>query len=150
MMHLCRLQDFLFQQIAERDQQKRLLQEQKGGLKVAAQAAAEEHRVTETHQMRERKKRYLQYRLDLEGQMRTKQTTQHTLEDPRGKGGGASSVTFEEQMSGAEKAINRRYVFEACMLSGSVVACNARRVHGDTPGTAEDFGPRGIASAMHG
>ena len=46
-------------------------------------------------------------------------------------------------MSGAEKAINRRYVFEACMLSGSVVACNARRVHGDTPGTAEDFGPRG-------
>mmetsp|Transcript_124911 Transcript_124911/g.176240 ORF Transcript_124911/g.176240 Transcript_124911/m.176240 type:complete len:495 (-) Transcript_124911:112-1596(-) len=91
-------QDFLFQQIAERDQQKRLLQEQKGGLKVAAQAAAEEHRVTETHQMRERKKRYLQYRLDLEGQMRTKQTTQHTLED---------------QMSGAEKAINRRYVFEA-------------------------------------
>ncbi|CAE7446098.1 Mns1 [Symbiodinium microadriaticum] len=91
-------QDFLFQQIAERDHQKRLMQEQKGGLKVAAQAAAEEHRVTQSQQMLERKKRYLQYRLDLEGQMRTKQTTQHTLED---------------QMSGAEKAINRRYVFEA-------------------------------------
>ncbi|CAE6959194.1 unnamed protein product [Symbiodinium natans] len=91
-------QDFLFQQIAERDQQKRLMQEQKGGLKAAAQAAADEHRATENNKMYERRKKYLQYRLDLEGQMKSKQTAQNSVED---------------QMSGAEKAMNRRYVIEA-------------------------------------
>ncbi|CAE7337786.1 unnamed protein product, partial [Symbiodinium pilosum] len=91
-------QDFLFQQIAERDQQKKLIREQKSSLKAAAQAAAEEHRAAETHQLNERRKKYLQYRLDLEGQMRAKQVPQQARED---------------QMSGAEKAINRKYVMEA-------------------------------------
>ena len=97
-MHLCRLQDFLFQQIAERDRchgmcgfavqnaiadaagtgsAEEIAAGAERGLESCCsgqaptlrdlnlrwpvtQAAAEEHRVTETHQMRERKKRYLQ------------------------------------------------------------------------------------------
>ena len=155
-MQTAPFQDFLFQQIAERDscslahsqsskrvrahesasllqdQQKKLIQEQKGSLKAAAQAgsvqdrrskkdsplivhsagtvmqaAAEEHRATEQQQMNERKKKYLQsepgpgkmlatkmwckgryrprpvrYRLELEGQMRAKQTPLQSMEDP--------------------------------------------------------------------
>mmetsp|Transcript_62851 Transcript_62851/g.147443 ORF Transcript_62851/g.147443 Transcript_62851/m.147443 type:complete len:479 (+) Transcript_62851:27-1463(+) len=100
-------QDFLFQQIAERDEQKRLVQEQKGNLKAAAQAAAEEHRLTEKHHLSERRRKYLQYRLELEGQMRSRKTAPQTLED---------------QMSGAEKAINRRYVFQALQKTSEAQA----------------------------
>lgn len=93
-----RNQEFLSQQIAERDEQKRSVLEQKGGQKAAAQAAAEEARQSEKRRMQERRARYLQNRLELEGQMCNKKTLAKSRED---------------EMSRAEKAINRRYVIES-------------------------------------
>lgn len=89
-------QAFLSQQIAERNQQKRSVLEQKGGQKNAAQQAADEARQTEKRRAQERRARYLQNRLELEGQMSSK--SKHKLQ--------------EDEMSRAEKAINRRYVIE--------------------------------------
>jgi len=89
-------QAFLSQQIAERNQQKRSALEQKGGQKTAAQQAADEARQTEKRRAQERRARYLQNRLELEGQMSSK--SKHKLQ--------------EDEMSRAEKAINRRYVIE--------------------------------------
>lgn len=91
-----RNQAFLSEQIAERDRQKRQVLELKGGQKAAAQQAAEEARQNEKRRMQEQRARYLQNRLELEGQM-------------SGKG---KKKFQEDEMNRAEKAINRRYVIE--------------------------------------
>ncbi|CAJ1387163.1 unnamed protein product, partial [Effrenium voratum] len=91
-------QAFLFQQIAERDHQKRVAEEMKNRQKAAAQAAAEEYRQAERRRAQDQKARNLQNRLELEGQMRSKKMMQTLRED---------------EMSGAEKAINRRYVMDS-------------------------------------
>ena len=91
-------QAYLFQQIAEREaKRRRFIEEEKGGLK-AAEAAAKEHEVAEQQRLQAQKLKSMEYRLELDRQIQLKKAVQQLKED---------------QMSGAEKAMNRRFVMEA-------------------------------------
>ncbi|CAK8988047.1 unnamed protein product [Durusdinium trenchii] len=91
-------QAYLFQQIAEREEKKKvILEEEKDRLK-AVEAAAKEHRVAEQQRLHAEKMKNCRYRLELDRQIRLKKTMQQFQED---------------EMSEAEKDMNRQYVMEA-------------------------------------
>ena len=92
-------QAYLFQQIAEREEnRKRFIDEQKDHQKAAAEAAARAHEQAEKQRVQEQKMKNLEYRQGLDRQIQLKKMMQQLQED---------------QMSGAEKAMNRRYVLDA-------------------------------------
>lgn len=91
--------------------------EQKGGQKAAAQAAAEEARQKEQCRVQERRARYLQNRLELEGFLAFHLFLGGVLSLSKGFCQGqmnkkSAKLKQEDDMSLAEKAINRRYVME--------------------------------------
>lgn len=92
-------QAFLFQQIAEREEsRRRFMEEQKDHQKAAADAAAKEYEMAEQQRIEQQKMKNMEYRLELDRQIHLKKMMQQLQED---------------QMSGAEKAMNRNYVMEA-------------------------------------
>ena len=92
-------QAYLFQQISEREEnRKKFLEEQKNHQKAAVEAAARAHEQAEKQRVQDRKMKNLEYRLELDRQIQLKKMMQQVQED---------------QMSGAEKAMNRRYVMDA-------------------------------------
>mmetsp|Transcript_101160 Transcript_101160/g.198505 ORF Transcript_101160/g.198505 Transcript_101160/m.198505 type:complete len:103 (-) Transcript_101160:19-327(-) len=93
-------QDYLFQQIAERNKNREKALEQKRQQKLQAQAASEEHTEAERRRVDEARTKYLQYRDELEKQMEAKREAH-------------KAKTSEDQMTAAERAINRQLIKEA-------------------------------------
>ena len=92
-------QAFLFQQIEEREMtRKRCMEEEKDHQKTAADAALKEHEMAEQQRIHLQKMKNMEYRWELDQQIHLKKKMQQLQED---------------QMSGAEKDMNRHYVMEA-------------------------------------
>eukprot|EP00438_Fugacium_kawagutii_P013024 Skav214739 [mRNA] locus=scaffold3176:114189:115631:+ [translate_table: standard] len=109
-------QAFLFKQIAEREEsRKRDIEEQKNHQKAVAEAAAKEHEMAEKQRIQSLKMKNLEYRLELDRQISLKKMMQQVQED---------------QMSGAEKAMNRRYVLEAMEKTSSTTSTTGNETAG--------------------
>lgn len=102
-------QDFIFQQIAERDRLRRQAHDLKDTMKVAAQVATTEHLDTEQKRINQQRGKNVLYRLELEQAIVAKRSAVK----PR---------QFEDVMSSAEKAINRRLLAEAQELRSQVLS----------------------------
>jgi len=94
-------QDFLFQQIAERNRNRERALDQKRNQKMAAQAATQEYHDVERRRVEEMRTKNVSHRLDLEQQILDRQRKNA---QPKGA---------EDKMSPAEKAINQHLIQEA-------------------------------------
>eukprot|EP00933_Yihiella_yeosuensis_P037849 TRINITY_DN31853_c0_g1_i1.p1 TRINITY_DN31853_c0_g1~~TRINITY_DN31853_c0_g1_i1.p1 ORF type:complete len:190 (+),score=62.29 TRINITY_DN31853_c0_g1_i1:222-791(+) len=90
--------EFLFKQMAERDTSRQEERAHKGNLKLAAQEATQAYLDQEKQKAEKQKDRYARYRQELEQQIMAKK-----LQD----------VLGEDEMSHAERAINKRILVEA-------------------------------------
>jgi len=93
-------QDYLFQQIAERNKNRERALEQKRNQKTQAQAATVEYQEIERRRIEEARVKNVQYRLDLEKQIAEKKKA-------------VKPKAFEDVMSPAERAINQLLIKEA-------------------------------------
>lgn len=98
-------QEFLFQQMAERDRKRHLDSEQKGSQKLAVQAAITDYLETERLKIEEKRNRNIQYRLELEKQIQDKKPI-----------AARQQKLNEDEMSAAERAINRNIISQAVQL----------------------------------
>lgn len=104
-------QDFLKQQVAEREMQRRSDRDNKGNQRQAAQAAVAEHLQSEKKRSEDLRSRNIQYRDELQKQIDLKKSLVRVTED---------------EMSLAEKAINRRLLQEANELQSRVPSTHPR------------------------
>mmetsp|Transcript_134532 Transcript_134532/g.335662 ORF Transcript_134532/g.335662 Transcript_134532/m.335662 type:complete len:502 (-) Transcript_134532:17-1522(-) len=93
-------QDYLFQQIAERNKNRERALEQKRNQKQQAQAASVEYQEIERRRIEDARSKNIQYRLDLEQQIAEKKAA-------------VRPKTFEDHMTPAERAINQHLIKEA-------------------------------------
>lgn len=93
-------QDFLFQQMVERNKNRERALEQKKNAKLQAQAATSDYIDSEQRRVDETRRKNVQYRIDLERQIAAKKAA--------APGRGAEDV-----MSSNEKAVNRHLIEEA-------------------------------------
>lgn len=94
-------QEFLFKQMAEREQQKKQAIDQKSDMKIAAQAASAEFLDDEKRRIATQRAKLSQYKSDLEEQIKIKKERKRVGED---------------EMSQAERAINRQFLNGAAGL----------------------------------
>jgi len=104
-------QDYLFQQIAERNRNRERALEQKRNQKLTAQAASREYQETERSRVEEMRTKNVMHRLELEQQMVDRRCN-------------AKPTGSEDKMTGAEKAINQHLIRDVEDLKREYAAVN--------------------------
>jgi len=97
-------QDFLFQQISERQQQRADIQEQKGSQKLAAQEANAAYNEEKKHQEEARRNKLFRYRQELEAQISSKRPE------------GANKAKDPDLMTEIEHSINQSLLLDVQSL----------------------------------